>query len=253
MAAIAEGAQGCSVPGKPGKLGGIGRGVADFYGGYEIGKHVVNPAINWVISKLTGGKESNLGGALFDWLHPNAIQVNRQRAESRTLFPRLESDYHLPPGLLNAVWAQESSRGKSMVSAAGALGDFQFMPAVAAAYGVANPGSLRQSALGASKMYRDLLNQYGGDTEKALAAYNWGSGNLNHAIHRYGAGWLTHAPAETQNYVRDVMARMHAEPQRVEVHVRVSGAPAGTRVEARDSNGREIPARIGYSHVGAHA
>ncbi len=39
-------------------------------------------------------------------------------------------------------------------------------------------------------------------------------------------------------------------PQRLDVHVRMTGAPAGTRVEARDDQGREVPARIGYNWIG---
>ncbi|MDA8092352.1 MAG: transglycosylase SLT domain-containing protein [Betaproteobacteria bacterium] len=179
--------------------------------------------------------------------------IAAKRAQAKTLFPKLESMYGLPHGLLDAVWAQESGRGKNMVSPAGALGDFQFMPKTAAAYGITDPGNLRQAAGGAAMMYRNLLDQYGGNTAEALAAYNWGSGNLNKDLYRYGAGWMSHAPRETQNYVRDVMARMHAEPHRVEVHVRMTGAPHGTRVEARDSHGREVPARIGYNYVGVDA
>lgn len=38
--------------------------------------------------------------------------------------------------------------------------------------------------------------------------------------------------------------------QRLDVHVRMTGAPAGTRVEARDDQGREVPARIGYNWIG---
>ncbi|GAN62586.1 hypothetical protein AA0313_2337 [Acetobacter indonesiensis NRIC 0313] len=44
---------------------------------------------------------------------------------------RLEKQYGLPNGLLDGMWAQESSRGLNAVpSKAGVLGDFQIMPDV---------------------------------------------------------------------------------------------------------------------------
>jgi hypothetical protein len=46
-----------------------------------------------------------------------------------------------------------------------------------------------------------LNGKYGGDTDKVLAAYNWGEGNLDRAIKKYGDDWYSHAPHETQNYV----------------------------------------------------
>lgn len=55
------------------------------------------------------------------------------------------------------------------------------------------------------RLGRDYLaamqNKYGGDLSKMWAAYNWGPGNLDRAISKYGEGWLSHAPSETRNYV----------------------------------------------------
>lgn len=53
------------------------------------------------------------------------------------------------------------------------------------------------------------------------------------------------------NIYRENFGRATAQaPQRLDVHVRMTGAPAGTRVEARDDQGREVPARIGYNWIG---
>lgn len=219
-------------------------GLAGF-GGYELGKHVVSPAIDHAVSAATG-RPNSLGGAIYDWLHPNGDS----RTKAKTLFPYLEKHYGLPPGLLDSVWRQESDRGRNMWSPVGAVGDFQFMPSTAKAYGVKNPMDFTQSAQGAARMYGDLLRQYRGDTSKALAAYNWGSGNLDRDISAHGADWLTYAPRETQNYVRDILGRMQGGPQKVQVEVSMKNMPPGTRVEARDDKGNSVPARVAYNMVG---
>lgn len=121
--------------------------------------------------------------------------------DPKSMFARLESQYGLPAGLLDSVWAQESGRGKNMRSLAGAKGHFQFMDATAKQYGVADPDDLAQSADGAARMLRDLIKQNGGSLPMALAAYNWGQGNLM----RKG---FDRAPAETRNYPAQVIGRM---------------------------------------------
>ena len=39
-----------------------------------------------------------------------------------------------------------------------------------------------------------------------MAAYNWGPQHVVQAVQRWGANWLSHAPAETQHYVSSIMA-----------------------------------------------
>jgi soluble lytic murein transglycosylase-like protein len=114
----------------------------------------------------------------------------------------LEKRFGLPGGLLDAVWSKESGRGRNKgLSRAGALGDFQFMPGTAASYGVLDRSDFGQSAMGAARMFRDLLAEYKGNLPMALAAYNEGSGNLA----RNGMGAL---PNETRDYVQTIMAAM---------------------------------------------
>ncbi len=125
------------------------------------------------------------------------------------LFDQLETRYGLPAGLLDSVWSAESGRGRAMVSPAGAEGHFQFMPATARQYGLADPYDLAESAGAAARMYSDLLKQTGGDLPQALAAYNWGIGNLQ----RKG---MDAAPAETRNYIQKVTANMgHSQSEQV--------------------------------------
>ncbi|WP_227105139.1 lytic transglycosylase domain-containing protein [Chromobacterium rhizoryzae] len=124
---------------------------------------------------------------------------------TKRLFDRLETQYQLPSGLLDSVWAAESGRGKNMRSQKGALGHFQFMPSTAAQYGLKNPDNLGESADAAGRLLRDLLRQNRGDLPRALAAYNWGQGNLN-------SKGLANAPTETRNYIAKVSTGMGMAP-----------------------------------------
>jgi hypothetical protein len=123
--------------------------------------------------------------------------VTGAAGSTSSLFGGLEQVYGLPSGLLDKVWAQESNRGKSMLSPKGAKGHFGFMDATAAQYGVTDPNDLVNSATGAAKYLGELQRKYGGDLAKTLGAYNWGPGNVD----RKGLGA---APAETQDYIRRV-------------------------------------------------
>lgn len=120
-------------------------------------------------------------------------------ANAQDKLASLEKKYGLPAGLLDRIWSTESGRGKNMLSKAGAMGHFQFMPATAREYGLANPYDFDQSSDAAARKMRDLLKQYGGDLQMATAAYNFGQGNLA----RTG---LSGVPKETRDYVAKVAA-----------------------------------------------
>lgn len=92
---------------------------------------------------------------------------------------------------------QESGFNPYATSKVGAAGIFQHMPATAKELGI-DPYDPTQSIQGGVKYMGQLLNRYQGDTTKALAAYNWGMGNLD----RQG---LEKAPAETQGYLKNIL------------------------------------------------
>lgn len=109
----------------------------------------------------------------------------------------LESKYNLPPGMLDKIWNIESGRGENMVSPAGATGHFQFMPKTAAEYGLSREDTFdfEKSSEAAAKKLAHLMKYYSGSVEKAVAAYNWGEGNLD----KFG---LQNAPVETRSYIQ---------------------------------------------------
>jgi hypothetical protein len=90
---------------------------------------------------------------------------------------------------------QESKFDPNAVSPKGAIGFAQFMPGTAAQYGV-DPKDPAQSIVGAARYMADLKKQFNGDQNLALAAYNWGPGNVNKML----AGQSV-MPEETRQYL----------------------------------------------------
>lgn len=143
-----------------------------------------------------------------DWLSKINAKDTVSNADSR--LSAVSQKYGIPQHMLYSVWAQESRKGNmKKSSAAGAKGHFQFMPGTAKAYGISGrEWDFDASSDAAARYFQWLLKHYNGDHNKALAAYNWGNGNLDKAIQRYGNDWLSHAPKETQGYVNSINKMM---------------------------------------------
>jgi soluble lytic murein transglycosylase-like protein len=109
----------------------------------------------------------------------------------------------LDPALLAGLIKQESGFNPNAGSGAGARGLTQLMPGTAQGLGVNNVLDPVQSINGGAKYLKQQLDAFGGDTAKALAAYNAGPG----AVQRFGG---IPPYAETQNYVRIVQANAAA-------------------------------------------
>jgi len=123
-------------------------------------------------------------------------------------FADLEKKYNLPEGMLDKIWSIESSRGSNMVSPKGATGHFQFMPNTATAYGMteADTYDLNKSSEAAAHMMSDLLKQFKGDEAKAIAAYNWGSGNVTNK-------GMDRLPDATIQYLKDMSLKVPEQRQ----------------------------------------
>jgi soluble lytic murein transglycosylase-like protein len=93
-------------------------------------------------------------------------------------FQQAESQYGLPSGLLSTIGFHESRFNPNAVSPAGAEGLMQLMPPTAREYGV-NARDPYASIDAAGKKMAGLVKYYNGDMAKAVAAYNYGEGNLN--------------------------------------------------------------------------
>jgi soluble lytic murein transglycosylase len=60
------------------------------------------------------------------------------------------------------------------------------------------------AALGRAYL-KEQIRANGGDIAKGLAAYNAGPGRVADLVAKHGDDWLSHAPAETQGYVKSIM------------------------------------------------
>lgn len=112
-------------------------------------------------------------------------------------FAAIEAKYGLPAGMLAKIYAIESDSGRNTkTSKAGAVGPFQIEPATGADLGMSGDDlkDLGKSSNGAGKYLGQLLKRYGGDADKAVAAYNWGMGNVD-------KNGLANLPKETSDYL----------------------------------------------------
>ena len=103
----------------------------------------------------------------------------------------------LPAKLVHSVVFAESSYRPDAVSPAGAEGLMQLMPTTAQEVGVKNSFDPQDNLTGGCRYLKGLLEKYHGDLDQALAAYNWGQGNVD----RRG---LEQMPLETRNYIAKV-------------------------------------------------
>lgn len=107
----------------------------------------------------------------------------------------------VPAPIVEAVAWQESHFNHAAVSLKGARGVMQLMPTTASDLGV-DPSDLRGNIDGGAAYLAQQLRRFG-DVKLALAAYNAGP----NAVQRYGG---VPPYAETQSYVRAIMARVAA-------------------------------------------
>lgn len=114
-----------------------------------------------------------------------------------SLFTSAGRRHGVDPALLSAVAKAESSYNPRAVSPAGAQGLMQLMPGTARGLGV-DAFDTSEAVDGAARLLSDLMSDFGGRVDLALAGYNAGPG----AVRKYGG---IPPYTETQNYVRRVM------------------------------------------------
>ncbi|MDQ3021730.1 MAG: LysM peptidoglycan-binding domain-containing protein [Bacteroidota bacterium] len=136
---------------------------------------------------------------------------------SGKFFPILRKilKYNNAPEELIYLSVQESGLAPTIVSRAGAVGLWQFMPATGSAYGLYQDGytddrrDFEKSTDAAARHLKDLYNTFD-DWYLAFCAYNAGPGRVRKAISKSGSRdfWAlrNYLPGETKNYVPSIIA-----------------------------------------------
>ena len=125
------------------------------------------------------------------------VELSGASNETTRFIQEAAAKYGLDSRLVAAVAQAESSGNQNEVSEAGAVGVMQLMPDTAAALGV-NPYDEKQNIEGGAHSLKQMLDTFGGDVKKAVAAYNAGP----QAVKDYKG---VPPYAETQNYVNKVL------------------------------------------------
>ncbi|HNG03212.1 MAG TPA: lytic transglycosylase domain-containing protein, partial [Nitrospira sp.] len=143
-------------------------------------------------------------------------RLKTEQVSQKALVPYTETitkasrDTGVDAGVLAAQIMAESNgnpnaRNDKTSTGQPSLGISQFQPDTAKQYGV-DTTDPHSSIAGQARYMKDLLNQFGGDYSKALAAYNWGQGRVAKAVEKYGSDWMSNIPSETQAYVKKILS-----------------------------------------------
>jgi soluble lytic murein transglycosylase-like protein len=169
------------------------------------------------VASLTGSARPDRGRAdagvpIAGTLQPPRVPAARAEAPLTAAGPRpsrnTQFDVHIEDAaarhgvseeLIRAVIQVESGFDRLAVSAAGARGLMQLMPATARRFGVVNRFDARQNIFGGTRYLRALLDLYRGDISLTAAAYNAGE----NCVARYRG---IPPYRETNDYVRKVTA-----------------------------------------------
>lgn len=125
----------------------------------------------------------------------------KKRAEQLAPVIRAASEKHgVPFDLLMGMTHVESKFDPSATSGVGAEGTAQFMPATAKQYNLTNTRDPVASADAQARYMRDLLDMFGGDETKAIAAYNAGQGTIQRAKNIPNMGYVNSVRAARTLY-----------------------------------------------------
>lgn len=122
--------------------------------------------------------------------------INEVDSKFDSIIEKAAGKYGVDPDLIRSVIKTESNFISDATSPKGAMGLMQLMPGTARDLGVKNAYDPEENVMGGTKYLKSLLNRYDGNVNLALAAYNWGMGNLEKNSHGL--------PRETSNYIARV-------------------------------------------------
>ena len=145
------------------------------------------------------------------------LRASLERAgKYKDMISRTLKQYGVPQDLIYQAVAESGFQPQALNRRSGAGGMWQFMP-FAGAYGLERNGFFderfdpEKSTIAYAKYMKYLYEQFG-DWYLAMAAYDWGAGNVQRAVARTGYAdfWQLYRhnalPGETKNYVPGILA-----------------------------------------------
>lgn len=148
--------------------------------------------------------------------HAHLVASLERAGKYKAMIEKTLAQYGVPQDLIYQAVAESGFQPQALNRSSGAGGMWQFMP-FAGAYGLERNGYFderfdpEKSTVAYAKYMKYLYTQFG-DWYLAMAAYDWGAGNVQRAVARTGYAdfWelyrLNALPAETKNYVPGILA-----------------------------------------------
>lgn len=130
-------------------------------------------------------------------------EVIKSQTDIDKIIDHASKKYDVDPVLIKAVIRAESNFDANCTSSKGAMGLMQLMPETAKELGVKNGYSAVENIMAGTCYLKKLLDRYDGNISLALAAYNWGMGNVERHPEKL--------PQETQTYIARVNDFLHKE------------------------------------------
>jgi membrane-bound lytic murein transglycosylase D len=147
--------------------------------------------------------------------HAHLLRSLERAGKYKEMISKNLREQGVPQDLIYLAVAESGFQPQALNARSGAGGMWQFMPT--GAYGLSRNGWFderfdpEKSSLAYAKYMKTLYNQFG-DWYLAMAAYDWGPGNVQRAVMRTGYAdfWELYRrnvlPGETKNYVPGIIA-----------------------------------------------
>lgn len=148
--------------------------------------------------------------------HAHLLRSLERAGKYKDMIQKILREEGVPQDLIYLAVAESGFQPQALNGKSGAGGMWQFMP-FAGAYGLTRNGWVderfdpEKSSRAYARYMKELYNQFG-DWYLAMAAYDWGPGNVQRAVMRTGYAdfWQLYKrgnlPGETKNYVPGIIA-----------------------------------------------
>lgn len=153
--------------------------------------------------RLVKDTDTSFGDVLSSEISENKSDQSLSAGDYEGLIEAASRKYNISSNVIKAVIKAESGFNSTAVSKVGAMGLMQLMPDTAEALGVKDAFDPSENIDAGAKYLKNMLSEFGGNLELALAAYNAGP----NSVKKYGG---IPPYEETQNYVRRIMSSLKA-------------------------------------------